>query len=149
MIDFLAMLYPWTKALHIIAVIAWMAGLFYLPRLMVHHTERVGLTGETHELFSMMEAKLSRVIMGPAMVVTWIFGISLVLTPGLVDWTLIWPWAKGAAVIAMSVFHVFLERRVKDFNQGRNDFTGRQYRILNEVPTLLLIIIVFSVVVKF
>ena len=149
MTDFLGLLYPWTKALHIIAVIAWMAGLFYLPRLMVHHTERVGLSGETHDLFTMMEAKLSHVIMGPAMVATWVFGLCLVFTPGLVDWSLVWPWTKAAAVIAMSVFHVFLERRVKDFDNGRNEFTGRQYRFLNEVPTLLLIVIVFSVVVKF
>ena len=149
MTDFLGLLYPWTKALHIIAVIAWMAGLFYLPRLMVHHTERVGMSGETHDLFTMMEAKLSHVIMGPAMMATWLFGLCLVFTPGLVDWSLVWPWTKAAAVIVMSGFHIFLERRVKDFDSGRNEFTGRQYRILNEIPTLLLFVIVFSVVVKF
>jgi putative membrane protein len=100
MSDLLALAYPWTKSIHIMAVISWMAALFYLPRLLVHHTERVGLTGETHELFTMMEFKLANVIMRPAMIATWIFGLCLVFTPGIVDWSMFWPWTKGFSVIA-------------------------------------------------
>jgi len=149
MTDILASAYPWIKALHIVSVISWMAALFYLPRLLVHHTERVGLSGETHDLFAMMEGKLAHVIMGPAMLATWVFGLCLVFTPGIVDWSFVWPWTKAAAVLAMSGFHIWLERRVKGFAGGRNNLTGRQFRIMNEVPTVLMIVIVFSVVVKF
>ena len=149
MSDLLSISYPWIKALHIVSVISWMAALFYLPRLFVHHTEKVGLTGETHALFTMMESKLATVIMRPAMIATWIFGLLLVATPGIVDWTSVWPWTKAAGVIAMTVFHVWLVRRMKDFGRAENALTGRQYRMMNEVPTLLMLLIVFSVVVKF
>lgn len=149
MIDLLSLAYPWTKALHIIAVISWMAAIFYLPRLLVHHTEQVGLEGETHELFSMMEGKLQKLIMRPAMIATWVFGLCLVFTPGIVDWSLIWPWTKGATVIAMTAFHGWLAARVRETAAGKVTLTGRQYRIANEVPTLLMIVIVLSVVVKF
>lgn len=149
MSDLLALAYPWTKSIHIMAVIAWMAALFYLPRLLVHHTERVGLTGDTHELFTMMEFKLASVIMRPAMIATWIFGLCLVFTPGIVDWSAVWPWTKAFGVIAMTVFHVWLFARVKGFGIGQNTLTGRQYRMMNEVPTVLMILIVLSVVVKF
>lgn len=149
MLDFLATIYPWTKAFHIVSVISWMAALFYLPRLMVHHTERVGLSGETHDLFAMMEFKLARVIMKPAMIATWIFGLCLVVTPGIVDWSMIWPWLKGGSVIGMTVFHEWLMARMKGFQRAENKLTGRQYRMMNEVPTVLMFIIVFSVVVKF
>ena len=149
MTDILALAYPWIKALHIISVISWMAALFYLPRLFVHHTERAGLSGEMHETFAMMEFKLAKVIMGPAMHATWGFGILLVLTPGIVDWSMIWPWTKAIAVITMTVFHTWLVMRMKAFGRGENTLTGRQYRMMNEVPTVLMIIIVFSVVVKF
>ena len=149
MSDVLAITYPWVKALHIISVISWMAALFYLPRLFVHHTEKVGVTGETHELFSMMENKLAKVIMSPAMMATWGFGILLAVTPGIVDWSMIWPWTKLFGILTMTVFHVWLTKRVKAFSAGENDLTGRQYRLMNEVPTVLMIVIVFSVVVKF
>lgn len=149
MYDLLAVGYPWIKSLHIMAVISWMAALFYLPRLLVHHTERVGLTGETHQLFTMMEYKLARVIMRPAMIATWLFGLMLVLTPGLVDWSMVWPWTKAGGVITMTIFHEWLEVRVKSFGRGENNLSGKRYRIMNEVPTLLMILIVFSVVVKF
>ncbi len=149
MTDILALIYPWTKAFHIISVISWMAALFYLPRLMVHHTEKVTLSGETHDLFAMMEFKLSNVIMRPAMHATWVFGLCLVFTPGIVDWSMIWPWTKGVSVIAMTAFHTWLVIRVKGFGRGENTLTGRQYRMMNEVPTVLMIIIVFSVVLKF
>ena len=149
MSDILASAYLWVKALHIISVISWMAALFYLPRLMVHHTERVGLEGETHDLFTMMEGKLEKVIMNPAMMATWGFGILLAATPGIVDWSAVWPWTKLTGILAMTVFHIWLMRRVRDFEAGQNNLTGKQYRMMNEVPTVLMIVIVFSVVLKF
>lgn len=149
MSDFLFTLYPWIKAFHIMAVMAWMAGLFYLPRLYVYHAEQVGQTGETHALFKTMELKLLRVIMNPAMITTWTLGLVLVVTPGIVDWTSVWPWTKGLGVLGMTAFHMWLARRRKTFAAGENSLTGRQYRMMNEVPTLLMILIVLSVVVKF
>lgn len=149
MTDLLSTLYPWIKAFHIMAVIAWMAGLFYLPRLFVYHAEQVGQSGETHALFKTMEMKLLRVIMNPAMVTTWVLGLALVATPGIVDWSSLWPWMKAAGVIAMTVFHIWLARRRKAFAAGEDTLTGRQYRMMNEVPTVLMVIIVLSVVVKF
>lgn len=149
MSDFLSLAYPWFKAFHIMAVISWMAGLFYLLRLLVHHTEKVGLTGETHDLFSTMEGKLAGVIMRPAMIATWVFGLCLVFTPGIVDWSMVWPWTKAAGVLTMTGFHLWLEQMVLKTRAGQATLTGRQYRIANEVPTLLMIVIVLSVVVKF
>ncbi|MDW3180523.1 protoporphyrinogen oxidase HemJ [Roseobacter sp.] len=149
MSDLLALAYPWTKAFHIMAVIAWMAGLFYLPRLFVYHAEQVGQSGETHDLFQTMELKLLRVIMNPAMIATWILGLCLVFTPGIVDWSAIWPWTKTAGVLGMTWFHHWLGLRRKDFMRGENKLTGRQYRLMNEVPTLLMVLIVLSVVVRF
>ena len=141
-------IYPWVKALHIMAVMSWMAGLFYLPRLFVHHAEKAGNGGETHETFVMMEQKLLRVIMNPAMIATWIFGLMMVFTPGVVDWSYVWPWTKAGAVLIMTWFHHWLGRRRKEFAAGTNTREGRTYRIMNEVPTLLMVVIVFSVVVK-
>ena len=149
MSDILATAYPWIKAFHIMSVISWMAALFYLPRLLVHHMEQAGLSGQLHDIFSMMEVKLMTVIMGPAMLATWIFGLCLVFTPGIVDFSMIWPWLKIVAVVLMSAFHIWLERRVKFTAEGKETLTGRQYRLLNEVPTVLMIVIVISVVVKF
>ena len=147
--DFLAGAYPWVKALHIMSVISWMAGLFYLPRLFVHHAEKVAAGEKANEIFIMMEAKLLRVIMNPAMIATWVFGLMLVFTPGIVDWSLVWPWSKAAAVLIMTWFHHWLAKRRKDFMRGENNVSGKHYRMMNEVPTLLMIIIVLSVVVKF
>ena len=149
MSDFLALAYPWIKAFHIMSVISWMAALFYLPRLLVHHTEQVGLEGETHKLFAMMEYKLAKVIMQPAMISTWIFGVLLVMTPGIVDWSAIWPWTKAISVLGMTAFHEWLMARMRGFQEGQNSLSGRQYRMMNEVPTVLMIVIVLSVVVKF
>lgn len=148
--DLLASAYPWIKAMHVISVIAWMAGLFYLPRLYVYHAERV-LAGlpEAEETFRTMERRLLRAIMNPAAVATWAFGLMLVFTPGIVDWTMTWPWVKGAAVLAMTWFHMWLAARRRDFAEGRNSRGGRTYRIMNEVPTVLMIAIVLSVIVKF
>jgi putative membrane protein len=149
MTNLLADLYPWTKALHIMAVMSWMAGLFYFPRLLVYHTEQDDPSGVLHETFQVMERRLFKAIMTPAMIATWIFGLALVFTPGIVDWSDAWPWVKGACVISMSAFHDWLGRRRIDFVKERNQLTGRQYRLMNEVPTLLMVLIVISVVVKY
>ena len=149
MTDFLFIAYPWIKALHIMAVISWMAGLFYLPRVMVYHVERAE-TGDVLDVtFQIMESKLLRVIINPAMIATWFFGGLLVVTPGIVDWAMVWPWLKGGSVLIMTWFHHWLSLRRKDFEMGQNSLTGRQYRLMNEVPTILMIVIVLSVIIKF
>lgn len=149
MTDLLSNWYPWIKAFHVMSVIAWMAGLFYLPRLFVYHAEAAGGDAGKDALFQTMELKLYRMIMGPASIATWVFGLCLVFTPGIVDWSMIWPWSKVAAVIAMTGFHHWLGARRKDFASGRNQLSGRYYRMMNELPTLLMVIIVLSVIVKF
>lgn len=149
MSDLLVDGYLWIKAFHIMSVIAWMAGLFYLPRLFVYHVEQVGTKGGTHDMFQVMERRLLRAIMNPAMIATWVFGLCLVFTPGVVDWTSIWPWTKAASVLGMTWFHHWLGLRRKDFMRGTNSLTGRQYRMMNEVPTILMVVIVLSVVLKF
>ncbi len=148
MSDFLISAYPWIKSLHVISVIAWMAGLFYMPRLFVYHVESVGMEGETAKLFQTMEVRLLRAIMNPAMIAAWTFGGLLIATPGIVDWSFVWPWTKAGAVLAMTWFHHWLGRRRKEFLNGTQTLTGRQYRLMNEVPTLLLVIIVFSVIAR-
>lgn len=149
MLDILAAAYPWVKSLHVVSVIAWMAGLFYLPRLFVYHVEQGAQSGAMDTLFQTMEYKLLRVIMNPAMIATWVFGLCLVFTPGVVDWGAVWPWTKAAAVLGMTWFHHWLALRRKDFAAGKNVFSGRRYRMMNELPTLLMVVIVFSVIVKF
>ena len=150
MSDLLANLYPWVKSLHVVSVMSWMAGLFYLPRLFVYHAEQVQ-TGKVlaEDLFQTMERRLLRAIMNPAMVATWVFGLMLVLTPGIVDWSAVWPWVKAASVLGMTWFHHWLGLRRKDFMAGRNLRSGRTFRLMNEVPTVLMLVIVFSVIVKF
>jgi len=149
MSDVLSAAYPWTKALHVISVVAWMAGLFYLPRLFVYHAEVVVPGSDTDRLFQTMERRLLRGIMNPAMLASWCFGVLLVLTPGVVDWGAAWPWTKLVGILGMTGFHEWLAGRRKGFAGGTNRVSGRTYRIMNEVPTVLLIVIVLSVIVKF
>ena len=149
MSDILALSYPWVKSLHIMAVISWMAGLFYLPRIFVYHVEQAEKSDQLDQTFRVMERKLLKVIMAPASVVTWVCGILLVSTPGVVDWGAVWPYTKGVSLILMTGFHHWLMARQKDFEIGENTLTGRQYRMMNEVPTILMVIIVLSVVVRF
>lgn len=146
--DQLGSVYPWIKAFHVMSVLAWMAGLFYLPRLFVYHVEKVADGSETDALFQTMELKLLQVIMNPAMISTWVLGLLLVLTPGIIDWGVVWPWTKAVAILGMTWFHHWCGLRHKDFLAGRNALTGRQYRMMNEVPTLLMIVIVISVIVR-
>lgn len=151
---FLADYYPWVKSLHVVSVIAWMAGLFYLPRLFVYHVEGLKRRGvakgsEMDLLFQHQERLLMRAITTPAGISSWVFGLALVFTPGIVSWDMVWPWSKAAGVVGMTVYHFWLERQRKMFVSGDNRLTGRHYRIANEVPTVLLLVIVFSVIVKF
>ena len=147
--DFLADWYLVTKSLHVISVMSWMAGMFYLPRLFVYHAEQVEKGSPTDLMFQTMERRLLRAIINPAMVATWIFGLALVFTPGIVDWSAPWAWVKAASVLIMTWFHHWLARRRKEFVAGTNTRTGRTYRIMNEVPTVLMIAIVFSVITRF
>lgn len=154
MSDFLATYYLWVKSLHVMSVIAWMAGLFYLPRLYVYHVEGLQKRGvergsEMDLLFRHQERLLLTAIINPAGIATWLFGLALVFTPGIVVWADLWPWAKAAAVLGMTWFHLWLGWRRQDFLNGTNAWTGRQYRMMNEVPTVFMAIIVFSVILKF
>lgn len=148
MSDFLTTIYPWAKSLHVISVIAWMAGIFYLPRLFVYHVESVEKGSPTDALFQTMERKLLRVIMNPAMIATWIFGLALVSTPGIVNWGSAWPWVKATAVVGMTVFHHWLGRRRKELANGTCQTTGRTFRLMNEVPTVLMMLIVVMVIAR-
>lgn len=140
--------YPWAKTLHILSVISWMAGLLYLPRLFVNHAERAPKGSETSEIFKDMERKLLRFIMNPAMISTWIFGLILVFTPGIMDWSELWPWVKSAMVLGMTWFHHWLAKRRKDFLGDQNKLSGKTYRLMNEVPTAMMLVIVTMIVVK-
>lgn len=149
MTDWFADIYVWSKSLHMIAVITWMAGLFYLPRLFVYHVEQVEPGSPTDEMFQTMERRLLKAIMNPSLIAAWLFGLMLVFTPGIIDWTAIWPYAKGISIILMTWFHMWLAARRKDFVAGTNTLPGRRYRMMNEFPTVLMLIIVFAVIVKF
>ncbi|HKS19541.1 MAG TPA: protoporphyrinogen oxidase HemJ [Bradyrhizobium sp.] len=138
-------MYEWIKALHVIAVISWMAGMLYLPRLFVYHcAAEVG--SKQSETFKVMERRLLRAIIDPAMMVTWLAGLYLAWAG---QWYLS-PWfhAKFLLVLAMSGVHGFLARCVRDFATDRNTRTQKFYRIINEVPTGLMIAIVILVIVK-
>lgn len=144
--DMMLVLYPWVKALHVVAVISWMAALFYLPRLFVHHAERAPVGSDMSETFKMMEMKLHRVIMNPAMMVTWAAGLFLAAMPGVASGG--WFIVKFIAVLAMTGFHIWLGKQRKAFLADDVKHTGRTYRIANEVPTVLMLIIVIMVIVK-
>jgi putative membrane protein len=147
--EFLTDWYLVIKSLHVIAVIAWMAALFYLPRLYVYHAEAVAAGTPTDTMFQTMERRLLKAIMTPSMIATWVFGLCLVATPGIVNWAEPWAWVKAACVLAMTGFHGWLSARRKDFAAGTNTRTGRTYRIANEVPTVLMVVIVFAVITRF
>src|SRR5262245_3770349 len=138
-------MYVWIKALHVIAVISWMAGMLYLPRLFVYHCEAE--TGSKQsETFKVMERRLLKAIINPAMIVTWLAGLYLVWAG---HWYLSgWFHAKLTLVLILSAFHGFFSRYVKDFAADRNQRSQKFYRIINEVPAVLMIVIVILVVVK-
>ncbi len=147
MFDALAPLYLWFKALHIIAVIAWMAGLLYLPRLFVYHCDAAVGSAQS-EMFKIMERRLLRAIMTPAMLVSWLFGLLLLATPGAVDFGSRWIYAKIALVLALSGLHGAMASWRRDFANDTNRRSAHYYRIANELPTLLMIGIVILAIVK-
>lgn len=140
-------LYLWIKVLHILAVISWMAGLLYLPRLYVNHT-MVRPGSETSERFKVMERLLLKAIMGPAMIVSWAAGLAMVWLGGLLTNGDGWMWAKLAFVLLLSGMHGFLSKTRKVFEVDANQRSTRFFRIVNEVPTVLMIFIVILVIVK-
>jgi protoporphyrinogen IX oxidase len=147
MIAFLIAAYPWIKALHVIAVIAWMAGLLYLPRLFVYHC--AAPPGSTQsETFKIMERRLFRAIMNPAMIATLVLGGLLLATPGVVDWAAAWMYVKLALVAGLVVLHHALGSWRQAFAADRNRRPARFYRMINEIPTVLMIAIVIFIVVK-
>lgn len=146
-LPFLAPWYLWIKALHLISDFAWMAGIFYLPRLYVYHSQ-VAPGSEQSELFKKMERLLLRAIMNPAMAAAWSFGLLLVLTPGVVDWHAGWWHLKLAGLLGITAFHHHLGLARKDFLADQRRHTQRYWRMMNEVPTLLLVVIVIMVIVK-
>jgi putative membrane protein len=146
-IGFLLPLYPWLKAFHIVSMVAWMAGLFYLPRLFVYHCA-VPRGSLESERFKVMERRLLKQITTPAMLATFGFGILLMLTPGVVDWSAGWWHVKLLAVLLMAGFHGAASGWRRRFLEDRNTKPERFYRIANEVPTLLLLVIVVMVIVR-
>jgi putative membrane protein len=130
-----------------VALIAWMAGLLYLPRLFVYHCEAAP-GSETSELFKVMERRLYKLIMTPAMLATFLFGLLLALTPGLVDWHAGWFYVKLVAVLLLAGVHGAMSRWRKDFLADRNRHPQKFFRIMNEVPTVLMLVAVIMVVVQ-
>ena len=140
-----AQAYPWIKAAHVIAVISWMAGMLYLPRLFIYHcdAEKGSVQSET---FKVMERRLYRIIINPAMVMTWVLGLWLAYTGGFFNAG--WFHAKLALVLAMSGVHGFFGGAIRRFAEDRNERPPRFWRIVNEIPTILMIAIVILVIVK-
>jgi putative membrane protein len=137
--------YLWFKALHVMSVLAWMAGLFYLPRLYVYHTKHAA-GSVTSEQFKVMEDKLLRVIMNPAMIASWLFGLLTAWAGSF--WTDGWFHVKLLMAVLMTVFHVMLMRWRTEFAADANQRPERFYRMANEVPTVLMIVIVIMAIVK-
>jgi protoporphyrinogen IX oxidase len=145
--DWLVGAYPWIKAFHIISIIAWMAGLLYLPRLFVYHAlePKGSATGET---LKVMERRLYKAIMNPAMIASVGFGVLLLATPGVVDWSRGWIHIKLALAVLLIGIHHWLGRWRKRFAVDENHRGSRFFRVVNEIPTLIMIGIVILVVVK-
>jgi putative membrane protein len=146
--EFLSAAYPWAKALHVISVISWMAGLLYLPRLFVYHAERAPEPGEMNETFKVMERKLLKMIMNPASIAAWVFGLMLVFTPGIIDWSEAWVHVKAALVMMMTLYHHLLVRWWAEFAEDRNRHSGRFFRFANEVPAVFMVGIVVMVILR-
>jgi len=141
----MADLYLWIKALHVISVIAWMAGMLYLPRLFVYHVDAPKGSPQS-ETFKIMERRLLKAIINPAMIATWVFGIAMAIMGDL--WDQPWLWAKLVLVLILSGVHGLFSRWQRDFANDANTRPAKTYRIANEVPTLLMIGIVILVIVK-
>ena len=135
------------KALHLIAVISWMAGLLYLPRIFVYHTEKQE-EKQINKVFKIMEFKLYNYIMMPAMILSWIFGLILIGSIGFEQLHSTWLIIKLALVVVLTIYHFFLGNCLNKFKNDENKYSSRFFRIFNEIPTILLILIVFIVVFK-
>ena len=138
------------KSIHLIAVISWMAGLLYLPRIFVYHSEAVrdNKSEDLTSTFKVMERKLFIYIMNPAMIVSWIFGLLLIHTIGMNNFGFIWLQLKLVFVIILTIYHFFLFQCLSNFAKNNNSFSPKFYRIINEIPTILLIGIIIVVVFK-
>ncbi len=134
------------KSLHLIAIISWMAGLLYLPRIFVYHSETK--SDEVKNTFKIMERRLFVYIMNPAMILSWLFGLILIYSIGLQSFGEFWLIAKTLLVLSLTFYHFFLFNCLKNFSSDRNEYSPKFFRIINEVPTILLIIIIFLVVFK-
>jgi putative membrane protein len=143
----LGALYPWLKAFHVISLIAWMAGMFYLPRLYVYHCDTVPGSAES-ERFKVMERRLLKQIINPAMLATLLFGVLLVVVLGSALWSQGWWYVKLVSVVLLFGFHGAVSKWRKDFLNDRNTRPQRFYRMANEVPTVLMVIIAIMVIVK-
>ena len=138
------------KSIHLIAVISWMAGLLYLPRIFVYHSEAVknNKSEDLMETFKIMERRLLVYIMNPAMVVSWVFGMLLIHSQGITSLSFLWMKIKIGLVIILTAYHFYLLAVLKDFQINRNTKSSKFFRVINEVPTILLIIIIFVVIFK-
>ena len=138
------------KSIHLIAVISWMAGLLYLPRIFVYHSEAVrdNKSEDLMSTFKVMERRLFIYIMNPAMIVSWIFGILLIHTIGTDNFGFLWLQLKLIFVIILTIYHFFLFQCLRNFTDNTNSFSPKFYRIINEIPTVLLIGIILTVVFK-
>ena len=138
------------KSIHLIAVISWMAGLLYLPRIFVYHSEAI-VNNKSEDLsstFKIMERRLFIYIMNPAMILSWIFGVLLIYTIGANNFGHFWLQLKLLFVVILTIYHFFLFQCLRKFNENNNSFSPRFYRIINEIPTVLLIVIILVVVFK-
>ena len=147
MIELSGEAYLWVKALHMISVMAWMAGMLYLPRLFVYHCD-AELGSELSETLKVMERRLLRLIINPAMVASWVFGLSMLAASGDVLWSQPWMVIKLVCVVFMSIAHGEMAKWRKDFEADRNTRPQKFYRIANEVPTILMIVIIIMVIVQ-
>ena len=145
--DFVWQISAWVEALHIISVMFWMAGMYYLPRLFVYHAESIE-GGREHGVFEKMEANLLRIIMNPAMIAAWTFGLLLLTRPGFALDAGFWLWTKLALVVILSGYHGFLAAERKKFLTGATPHSSRFYRMINEIPPVLTVFIVIMAVVK-
>ena len=135
------------KSIHLIAVISWMAGLLYLPRLFVYHAKKIN-NKEISKTFKIMEKRLMLYIMNPAMILSWIFGIMLILVNGTEIYMVLWVKLKVFFVILLTVYHFALWRYLKKFSIDKNKKSVKFFRIINEIPTVLLILIIFVIIYK-
>ena len=138
--------YLFFKALHLIAIISWMAGLLYLPRIFVYHAETKN--DDVKNIFKVMERRLFIYIMNPAMILSWLFGLILIYSIGIQSFGEFWLITKIGLVLILTFYHFFLFNCLKNFSLDRNERSSKFYRVINEVPTVLLIVIIFLVVFK-